>query len=58
MAGPVHRRVETGVEEEGLEHRRGDLALLRVVPAVIVEDDARLRLQVLVLLGPAEGLVG
>ena len=35
----------------------GDLALLGVVAAVVVQDDAGLALKVLVLLAPAEGLV-
>ncbi len=54
---PVHRQVEARVEQERLEQRRGGLALERVVALVVVEDDLRLALQVLVLLRPAEGVV-
>ena len=57
VAGPVHGGVEAGVEEEGLQHGGGDLALLGVVAAVVVQDDAGLALKVRVLLAPAEGLV-
>ena len=57
VRAPVHGRVETRVEQEGLEHRRGDLALLRVVAVVVRLDDLSLLLQGRVLVRPAEGLV-
>ncbi len=56
-AGPVHREVEARVEQERLEHRRGDLALERRVSPVVLEDDLGLALEVGVLLRPAERLV-
>ncbi|CRH92478.1 Uncharacterised protein [Chlamydia trachomatis] len=54
---PVHRSVEAGVEEEGLEHRRGNLTLGRIVAFVVGLHDFSLLLEGGVLLGPAEGLV-
>ena len=57
VRAPVHGRVEARVEQEGLEHRRGDLALLRVVAVVVGLDDLGLLLQGLVLVRPAEGLI-
>ena len=54
---PVHRSVEARVEEEGLEHRRGDLALGRIVALVVGLHDLGFLLEGRVLFRPAEGLV-
>ena len=57
MSRPVHGQVEAGVEEEGLEQRRSDFALERIVTPVVAEDDVSLLLEVGVLTRPAESLV-
>src|SRR5690606_38617874 len=57
LGRPVDRKVEARVEQERLQQRGGDLALERVVTTVVVEDDLRLLLQILVLGRPAERLV-
>ena len=54
---PVHRQVEARVEQEALEQGRGDLALERLVAAVVLHDDLSLLLKVRVLDRPAERLV-
>ena len=54
VRGEVHRQIEAGVEEEGLEQGGGHLALVRVVALVVVEHDLRLLLQKLVVLAPVE----